>query len=218
MRKAAILFCIIVVGLCIALVATWRVERMHCEICGIQEYHRYLLGARVPCLDERAYDEWNTAELLATIDSDRCQHELLPGPLVGGATSSWTQLHFLAATGAASELTLNALGQSAPAGIDQEDRYGRRPMHWAAASYDPRHSRTMLRQLLEHGARLDAADHQGMTPLHWAAASGNAEATDLLLLFGANASVADGQGHTPLYYATTHGHVSVIERLSEDHE
>ena len=63
---------------------------------------------------------------------------------------------------------------------------------------------SILRQLLQHGAKVNAKDNTGSTPLHRAAGSGQAEAVQVLVEEG-NAKVdsKDKTGATPLFVAVS---------------
>ena len=66
--------------------------------------------------------------------------------------------------------------------VDERDRMGLTPLHWAAQQGDE----CSTEVLLKFGADPNAADHNGLTALHWAASGGNASCISQLLEAGAD--------------------------------
>jgi len=66
--------------------------------------------------------------------------------------------------------------------IDEPDRAGHTPLHWAAYQRDD----VSMRILLKLGADSNAVDHEGRTPLHWAAFTGSKRCITQLLEAGAD--------------------------------
>jgi ankyrin repeat protein len=63
---------------------------------------------------------------------------------------------------------------------------------------------SILRQLLQHGAKVNAKDNTGSTPLHRAAGAGKAEAVQVLVEEGnAKVDAKDKTGATPLFVAVS---------------
>ncbi|XXG97047.1 hypothetical protein Hte_003341 [Hypoxylon texense] len=67
--------------------------------------------------------------------------------------------------------------------VDEGDRFGRMPIHFAASSPSPDCMRYLLYKFPD--IDVDVADHDGWTPLMWAARSGHGKTIDLLLERGA---------------------------------
>ncbi len=83
--------------------------------------------------------------------------------------------------------------------VNRTDRFGRTPLHYAAAlNQDPRVSEL----LIDLGAEVNARDLLKFTPLHYAAAfNENPAVTELLLEKGAELMATDVEGKTPLHVA-----------------
>ncbi|KAJ5807643.1 hypothetical protein N7447_011099 [Penicillium robsamsonii] len=75
--------------------------------------------------------------------------------------------------------------------------------------------RSVVEQLLEHGARVDAKDRLGRSALSWAAESGHTEAVKLLLMKHADVQVelSGYQKQGVLIQAAAGGHTSVVKLL-----
>jgi ankyrin repeat protein len=81
------------------------------------------------------------------------------------------------------------------ANINQQDKYGRSPLHVCAAA----NHADMVEFLLQRGADIDSrsiGDEQ--TPLHFAAKNDATLSLKALLGFGANIDSLDNRGRTPL--------------------
>jgi len=97
---------------------------------------------------------------------------------------------------------------------------------WAAARARPRGARlqlalaarrgdaSLLRELIDLGAKLEARDAQdGATALHYAACRGLVVPVAILLEAGADANAADAAGLTPLDEALSGGHAAIARLL-----
>ncbi|RYC80572.1 hypothetical protein BFJ63_vAg16546 [Fusarium oxysporum f. sp. narcissi] len=93
--------------------------------------------------------------------------------------------------------------------INVKDSAGRTPLWWAAENGHE----TVVRLLLDWGARTEAADKDGRTPLWWATERGNEAVVRLLLDWGARTEAADKDGRTPLWWATERGNEAVVRLL-----
>ena len=77
------------------------------------------------------------------------------------------------------------------------DRYGRTPLHQAAADGDV----LLSDELLKNGANPNAQDDNGWTPLHFAAQAVCAPVAELLIKSGAKTELRDSFGNSPLWRA-----------------
>jgi ankyrin repeat protein len=77
------------------------------------------------------------------------------------------------------------------------DRYGRTPLHYAAADGNE----VEVRQLLSSGANPNDQDDNGWAPLHFAAQAVSGGVTKVLLEAGADTELEDSFGNTPLWRA-----------------
>jgi ankyrin repeat protein len=91
--------------------------------------------------------------------------------------------------------------------VNQKDRRGMSPLHWAIGSSD------CMRMLLEAGAEVGAANSRGVTPLLLAAYRGRAESFQLLLKHGADLVVRDDKGATLLHAASQKGSSDIVRLL-----
>ena len=83
--------------------------------------------------------------------------------------------------------------------VNRTDRFGRTPLHYAAA-LNPNPEVSAL--LIELGAEVNARDLLKFTPLHYAAAfNENPEVAKLLIEKGAELEATDVEGKTPLHVA-----------------
>ncbi|XP_078064916.1 serine/threonine-protein phosphatase 6 regulatory ankyrin repeat subunit C-like, partial [Mustelus asterias] len=121
---------------------------------------------------------------------------------------------------------------SSGADLRKEDKFGRSPLHYAAAN--GRYQCTVT--LITAGASVTATDGRGCTPLHYAAASEAYRRSDhptsrhggdevmketrekeaffsleYLLDSGADTSIQDKQGYTAIHYAAAHGSKQNLE-------
>lgn len=89
--------------------------------------------------------------------------------------------------------------------IDEPDKGGHTPLHWAVYQ---RHE-VSTRILLKLGADPNAVDHKGLTPLHWAALAGNKSCISQLLEAGANIHMKNKELRTAEDMASEFGHSDV---------
>ena len=81
------------------------------------------------------------------------------------------------------------------ANIDQQDKYGRSPLHVCAAA----NHADMTEFLLQQGADINSrSTGDGQTPLHFAAKNDATLSLKALLGFGANIDSLDNRGRPPL--------------------
>lgn len=81
------------------------------------------------------------------------------------------------------------------ADINQQDKYGRSPLHVSAAADHA----DMVEFLLHKGANIDSRSiGDGQTPLHFAAKNDAVSSLKALLGFGANIDSLDNRGRPPL--------------------
>lgn len=83
-------------------------------------------------------------------------------------------------------------------GINQNIRYGIRPLRWATAMEDSR----AVQNLIRFGVNLDARDRLGETAAHEAARIGNTEILRMLENAGANLYIQNNEGYEPYDVAT----------------
>jgi len=101
------------------------------------------------------------------------------------------------------------------AGLTQAaDRYGRTPLHYAAAQGHAAVVEALLDAPTPAGF-VDTGDHQGLTPLHLAAFAGHGAVVEILLKAGADINATDRDGITPLHLAARDGRAAVAARLIE---
>ena len=77
------------------------------------------------------------------------------------------------------------------------DRYGRVPLHYAAADGDT----AEVSRLLAEGATPNIQDDNGWTPAHFAAQASSFECMSALLAAGADPALEDSYGNTVLWRA-----------------
>jgi len=132
--------------------------------------------------------------------------------------------------------------QPHPAGLNEPERGGMRPLHYAAGfgslraldylvkrgaevdSFGDLRTTPMqwaviagqtetVTRLMELGAKIDLRRRASRTALHDAAEFKDAAMVQLLLDHSANVGVVDSRGRTPLHFAAKRGDVSIIETL-----
>lgn len=81
------------------------------------------------------------------------------------------------------------------ADINKQDKFGRSPLHVAAAvDYD-----RMVEFLIKNGANINIITHgEGQMPIHFAAKNGACKSIKMLLGYGANIDSRDKKNRTPL--------------------
>ena len=84
------------------------------------------------------------------------------------------------------------------ANVNQADRNGNTPLHWAAAL-----NTKLIGTLIRQGADFRATNNQGYTPLHSAAYGNAPRAVVVLLRYGADIQARDLQGFSPLHVAAS---------------
>lgn len=97
-------------------------------------------------------------------------------------------IHDAAARGALAEA--KALLAAKPQLADAPDKWGVRPLFWAAAGGH----KDLAALLIAKGGRVGATDWCDRTPLHWAAGQGHHETVQLLLANGAPVGARDRYG------------------------
>ncbi len=94
--------------------------------------------------------------------------------------------------------------------VNQRDKYGAVPLHYAADSGNISHCRF----LIEKGASVNSRDNNGATPLHYAASKGHTRVTELLLSSGAEVNAkTDTDDATPLHCASVGGFTETADLL-----
>lgn len=84
------------------------------------------------------------------------------GADIAALTSDSQNALHLACRARRPNIVLKVLEATAAAGVNQNDRFGKSPLHYACASGDPE----SVAFLLKHGADVHAASEDGSTPLH----------------------------------------------------
>ena len=129
--------------------------------------------------------------------------------LCGASACSATAWHYAAGAGNVTEL--QQLIQTQPQNINQTDKDGFTPLHYAA--YEGREAAIEI--LLDNGANtvINQADNDGGTPFYWAAFSGSVAAMAILLDRGAtiNLNQTEMREMTPLHRAARMGNLDVME-------
>ena len=94
---------------------------------------------------------------------------------------------------------LNLVVEFAPQRIDEANRYGETPLHWAARN----DQEAAISLLLSAKADVNKSDSNGWTPLHYAAGRDQEAPAAVSLLLSAKADVnkTDSNGTTPLCFA-----------------
>ncbi|MDN5247985.1 MAG: ankyrin repeat domain-containing protein [Wolbachia endosymbiont of Tyrophagus putrescentiae] len=93
--------------------------------------------------------------------------------------------------------------------VSKEDKLA--PLHLAAGSG----STSVVKLLIEKGAKVNLQNKNGRTPLHLAAGSGGTSVVKLLIEKEAKVNLQDKNGRTPLHLAARSGNTSVVELLIE---
>ncbi|KAJ5082839.1 Pfs NACHT and ankyrin domain protein [Penicillium argentinense] len=95
--------------------------------------------------------------------------------------------------------------------INQMDRLGHTPLHWASI----KGKEAVARLLIDKGADIDASDKNGCTSLHLASINGNEAIARLLIERGADIHAGDKNGYTSLRWAFRNDHEGVARLLIE---
>jgi len=107
--------------------------------------------------------------------------------------------------------TIQALLLARGVPVEQRDRWGATPLHWAATYGDS----AFVEALLAAGGAVNVvATREGWTPLHGAAGAGHGGVVETLLRHGADPALRDGAGRTPLEVARSSGQAAIAERLA----
>lgn len=104
---------------------------------------------------------------------------------------------------------VRALVSSLPESVNQQDRYGMTPLHYAAGN-NQKHT---VMYLMSHGASLSVNDNRGWTALHHAAEYGCEEIAALLVTNGASINAVNLMNWTPLHQASLRGHRRMVVYL-----
>ena len=92
--------------------------------------------------------------------------------------------------------------------VNDKDREGRTPLHWAVYANDI----DSVKDLLEHGADPNMLDSHDLTPLHEAARLGSSEMVNIILESGGDANFAsEKSGWNSLFWAARSGKKEVME-------
>ncbi|KAM9239070.1 CARD- and ANK-domain containing inflammasome adapter protein-like [Leptosomus discolor] len=75
---------------------------------------------------------------------------------------------------------------------------------------------TIMKYLINKGAKIDVNDRKGRTPLHRAAEKGHSDAVKVLLRFGAYMYSLDTDGKTPLHLAAQNNHSHILKMLLKE--
>lgn len=126
---------------------------------------------------------------------------IIVGNRTGFHRKGLTDLHRAAATGDLGEI--KAILSADPSRVDEPDKYGLRPLHFAAVHG----GLAAIGVLTDFNADVNAPDKDGATPLHLAAQHGKRDAASYLLCKGASKGHKDSDGRTPLDVAQAVGGV-----------
>jgi ankyrin repeat protein len=72
---------------------------------------------------------------------------------------------------------------------------------------------SIVRMLIDRGAKVNAQNRAGMTPLHSASMAGHCGVVNMLLNEGADPNLCDGMGNAALYFSVWDGHLDIVTRL-----
>lgn len=143
-------------------------------------------------------------------DTVRIEQLLSANRSLAGALSSdgWTPLHLAAFYGKddAARLLLN---KGAPVAARSTNQMANTPLHAAAAG---KHV-SMVKLLIEHGAKVDAQQHGGWSPLHAAAQHGDLETARALVAAGADVGLRADNQQRPLDLAVLKAQQAMVDFL-----
>ena len=101
------------------------------------------------------------------------------------------------------------LAQLSRDALDDDDKHGKRPLHWACE----KGLKEIVGLLLNAGVSLDRQDEVGKVALHYAVEGGYSSIVDLLLRHDARVDKSDDYGKEALHYASERGDVAIIQAL-----
>lgn len=100
---------------------------------------------------------------------------------------------------------------SKPDLINDRDRNGRAPLHYAAGFGHE----NIVKFLLRYKANPNLRDREGKTPLYWASGKGHINAARLLLAAHADPNILDNANETALHWAAINGCPKIVKILLE---
>jgi len=121
---------------------------------------------------------------------------------------SYNQLHQAACVG--NSITIrNFLETADLSEINQIDRHGNTPLHWAVSE----NQAEIVSTLVENGADVNVQNFAGETPIFIVAARGNVQVCSELLQGGANVNLTNLAGSFPVHIAAANGNLEVLKLL-----
>jgi hypothetical protein len=150
-----------------------------------------------------AKEDWRWTEIRENI--------LLGGNSICGSGHGYTLLHAFAEYGCPSGMRV--LLEQRPK-MDVQDNDQNTPLHLAVNRFGP-HRESIIRLLLDNGAKIDARALHGITPLMMAAMRDQPEVVRLCLENGAEIEYKDDYFRTALHHASIAGSEAVVELLLE---
>jgi ankyrin repeat protein len=98
---------------------------------------------------------------------------------------------------------------NAGADVNQKDRNGNTPLHFAVQAGQ----KATAELLLNAGATINQGNNSHLTPLYWAINNDNKDMVELLLKHGANVNRVGNDGTSPLHKASYKGNVEIVTLL-----